>query len=274
VKNKIWLVTVLALVATPVFAQDEARARNGLEGFLGDVYGKDFAPERLQRDKGMDATCPGAIAFTWMGELTACVDSSNGDVKFYSRFKPLLYVFTKDADGKDRSAEDRAAEIEKRARFTLDEDVKRAQDLLAAHYAGGTERVFEVTSKERIDQGALVMDDLVFTEKPREGVLACWPNRIDISMNPENGTLVTYIADDHRAESNDEPRLDKEAARKAALEAYGSRLSAENRAWIEKEAPVELVADTNEKGPCTAWRVGRVFVVDAETGACRPAGRR
>jgi len=263
---------LLLLAAAPALAQDEATARKGLEVFLKDALGPDDKLEKIERDPGMDFVHKGSCAFTRWGVLTACVDSKTGDVKFFSRFKPLCYVLTRDKKGVARAADDRAAEIARRAKFTLEDDVKRARELLERRYPAWKERVFEVSSKERLDRDGLVQDELVFTEKPAKGVVACWPNEVRISVNPETGGIVTWVADDHRVESKEKPRLDEKAARKAALDKVGPKLEPKNRAWIAKDAPVVLVAVDGEKGPRTAWLVGRVIVVDAGTGAVRVLG--
>ncbi|HZU96262.1 MAG TPA: hypothetical protein VFF73_06095, partial [Planctomycetota bacterium] len=70
----------------------------------------------------------------------------------------------------------------------------------------------------------------------------------------------------HRVESKTKPAIEKQAARKAVLDRYGKSISAENRAWLEKEAPIELVAVEGDKGPETAWLVAGRFVVDADKG--------
>jgi hypothetical protein len=268
------LCALLLLSAAPALAQDEATARKGLESFLKDALGADDKLEKIERDAAMDFVRPGTCAFTRWGAFTAAVDSRTGDVQFFSRFKPLLFVSSRDATGKDRTAADRQAEIARRAKLSLDEDQKRARAFLEAHYPAFKERVFEVVQKERRDHDALVQDELVFVERPGKGAVACWPNRIDISMNPETGAIVTYVADDHRVESKEKPRLDKKAARKSVLDREGARLAPENRAWLEKDAPVELVAVDGPKGPRTAWLVAHRFVVDAQTGALRVLGEK
>lgn len=271
------MLVALPLVATPALAQDEATARRGLEKFLKDALGPDDKLEKIERDAAMDFVRPGTCSFTRWGELTAAVDSKTGDVKFYSRFKPLLYVLSRDEKGNERTAADRQAEIARRAKLSLDESAKRARAFLEAHYPAFKERVFELAEKQRLDHDALVQDELAFVEKPGKGAVACWPNRIDISINPETGAIVTYIADDRRVESKAKPRVTKEAARKAVLDRFGGKLKPENRAWLEKEAPVDLVAvegDKADKGGKTAWLVARRFVVDAQTGTCRILGEK
>jgi hypothetical protein len=269
------IAALLAVFAAPALAQEE-KARKGLEVFLKDALGADDKLERIERDPSMDFATPGACAFTRWGEFTATVDSRTGDVRFYSRFKPLLYVRLHDDKGAERTAADRQAEIARRAKLSLDESVKKAKAFLDAHYPAFKERTFEVTEKERLDRDALVQDDLVFTERPAKGAVACWPNRIDVSVNPETGAIVTYVADDHRVESKEKPRVKKEAARKAVLDRFGGKLKPENRAWLEKDAPVDLVAVEGDKPGegKTAWLVARRFVVDARTGACRLLGEK
>ncbi len=271
--KKIWLVAALALLATRAQAQDDTRAREGIASFLKDAVGGENPMEKVGRDPGIDLLNPGCISFTRMGQFTAAVNSGTGEVRFFSRFKPLLYVYSRDAKGTARTAEDRSAEIERRAKFTLEQDTKRAEELLAAHYPGWKERSFALESKEREDRDALVMDDLVYVEHPREGVAACWPNRIYLSVNPETGDVVSWISNDQRIESTASPTIEKDAARAAAVKEFGEKLSAPNRAWLEKDAAIELVAYQGDEGPRTGWLVGRIFIVDAESGACRLAGR-
>ncbi len=268
------VVFLVVLAATQVRAEDESKARAGLERFLKDTLAPGDKLDRILRDRGMESVNKGAMGFTRFGEFTASVDSRTGFVTYYSSFKPLLYVYGKDSAGKARSADDRAAEIARRARFTLEDDVKRAQDFLARHYPDYARRRFELTAKARVDEDALVMDDLVFIERPVDGVVACWPNRIDISLNPENGAVVTWIADARRVESRIKPKLGKDEARRAALAHYAEKLSEKNRDWILKEAPVELVATSGPKGPRTAWIVGHWILVDAETGETSLSGER
>jgi hypothetical protein len=272
--KKIWLVAALALLASPALAQDDAKAREGLESFLRDAVGGENPMEKVGRDAGIELLNPGCVSFTRPGQFTAAVNSATGDVRFFSRFKPLLYVYSRDAKGTARTAEDRSAEIERRAKFTLEEDVKRAEELLAGHYPAWKERNFTVETKGREDRDALVMDDLVFVEQPREGFAACWPNRVFISVNPETGEIVSWISDDYRVESTASPKLEKEAARAAAVKEFGDKLSPANAAWLEKDASIELVAFEGDDGPRTGWLVGHMFLVDAESGACRLAGRR
>jgi hypothetical protein len=260
------LIMLLVLATTPVMAQDEAKARRGLDRFLKDALGPGDKLAKIERDPGMDFMYPRTTAFTRLGEFTANVDSSTGDVRFFSRFKPLLYVYSRDKAGKLRTAEDRAAEIERRAHFTLEDSARHARDFLAAHYPDYKKRHLELTEKKREDKNALVSDDLVFIERPAEGVIACWPNRIDFSLNPETGTVDSYIADTRRIESRVKPKVGMQDARQAALDAFGKSLSAKHREWFLANASVELVAVETPKGPVTAWLVQRDVVVDAQTG--------
>jgi hypothetical protein len=264
VKKFLVTIAVFTLAASLARAGDE-KERAILDRFLKDVLGPADKLERIERDPPMDQMTK-AVTFTRWGEFTASVDSSTGEVVFFSRFKPLLFVTVNDAKGAPRAAADRKAEITRRALYTLDEDAKRAKTFLEEHYPGFKGRKFELTAKERIDRDALVMDELFYVERPAEGIAACWPNRIQLAINPETGSVVTYIGRDHRVESKTKPVIEKQAARKAVLDKYARSISAENRAWLEKEAPIELVAVDGDKGPETAWLVAGRFVVDAEKG--------
>src|SRR5262249_52635716 len=134
-------------------------------------------------------------------------------------------------------------------------------------------RVFELTSKERYDHDGLVQDELVFTERPRKGVVACWPNEIHVSMDPEHGSVNAYSARDDRVESSDAPKVTRDEARAAVVARIGSRVKPEVRAFLAERAPVELVAVRGGGGaPRTTWLVAGVFGVDALTRAIGVAG--
>jgi hypothetical protein len=251
------------------------RAREALGAFLTEGAHAPFegahpvaALEGIGRDEALGALQgTGPLTFVKLGELIASVDSSTGQVTYFSRMKPLMWVETNASDGTKRAVAERAAEIARRARFTLDEDVARARSFLEARYPGGKTRVFEVEKKERQDHDSLVEDELVFVERPRKGVAACWPNRVEISVDPERGAITTWVAGDVRVESSEAPKISAEVARRAVIAAIGGKVKPESRAWLEKGARVVLVAVLGTDGkPRTTWLVAGSFGVDATTG--------
>jgi hypothetical protein len=200
----------------------------------------------------------GEITFARRGEFTAVLDSA-GDVALFSRAKPLLFV------GGDGPA--REAELRKRVHFSLEDDAARARRFLEQHYPDFRGRRFELTSKERVDRDSLVEDELVFIERPRSGVAACWPNRIDVSLDPEDGTVSTYRATNDRIESDAAPTLDSATARSALVRVLGDRVRGDNRDYLARQARIELVAFRDrEQRPVTAWLVAGIFIVDATSG--------
>jgi hypothetical protein len=246
-----------AALAVTARAQDADPARATVVRFLtegslapcpdGDVAGVGTAEPLAQGER----------SFARPGELLVSVGAT-GEVTFFSRSRPLMYV-------EGRGAR-RAQEVLRRARFTLEQEVARARRFLADHHPEFGERRFELGSAERCDHDSLVEDELVFVERARPGVAACWPNRIDVSMNPEAGCVTTYVATHDRLESATPPALDAEAARRALVAVLGDRVRADNRAFLA-HARAELVAAPGRDGrPCTAWLVAGIFVVDASSG--------
>jgi hypothetical protein len=247
--------------ADPASAR-ESLARRTLARFLAAGA---FAPYASSgRDGALDGVTSvrpvvtGELAFARPGEFVASVRSSS-EVTFFSRSRPLLWV--------DARRADRASEIRRRAVFSLDDDAQRAGRFLEDHYPDFRERRFELVSKERVDHDSLVEDELVFVERPRAGVAACWPNRIDVSLDPEDGSVSTFLANDDRIESSSPPALDAKAARRALLVALGDRVRRENRDFLAAKARIELIAARDRSGePRTAWLVAGIFVVDAASG--------
>ena len=200
----------------------------------------------------------GELAFARPGEFVASV-GSRGDVTFFSRSRPLLYV--------EGAGKARAAELARRARHSLDDDAALARRFVEDHYPDFRERRFELASRERADRDSLVEDEFAFVERPRAGVVACWPNRVDVSVNPEDGSVTTYMARNDRIESTVEPALDAAAARRALVAALGDRVKAENRDFLAERARAELIAARDRGGRSrTAWLVAGIFIVDAASG--------
>ncbi len=257
------LVLVVTLVAlAPRGRAQESAARESLARFLTEGALAPFPDRSRERAvAGIESARPiaaGALTFARPGEWVASVESA-GTVTFFSRQRPLLYVEGKPAE--------RAAAIARRVHFSVEEDARRARRFLEAHYPDFRERSFELVSHERCDRDSLVEDETVFVERPRPGIAACWPNRIHVSLDPEDGSVSTYIATNERIESSTAPALDVPAARAALLGALGAGLTKENHDFLAARAPTELVAVRDPAGRSrTAWLLAGIFIVDASSG--------
>lgn len=261
--KKLIVFAALALLASPALADDEGKARETLERFLHDPLVDEKKTDGIVHD---DTYGMGGAGFTFVrrGTFIARVDTATDTVTQLSRFEPVLWIAPTDERGNARSPEERRAEADRRAHFTLDEDEKRARAFVAAHGRDFEERVFRLEQKERSDNGSYFDDRFTFVEHPRTGVRACWPNRIVVRLDPETGTVTLFDARDHRVESNEEPVLTKREARAIVSKAFPDDVVV--KTWATRKPVFSLVGIERAGGTGSAWAVDD-FAVDAKTGA-------
>jgi hypothetical protein len=184
-------------------SEKEARARalafltRGPRPLRPQLGATGLAQARVQVDRELSrpaerGTCS-EVLMPPEGPLAYCVRvNPRGEVVAYTADDRHMVVATRDAGGERRPAAERQAEIRKRVRFDARALRQRAKELLARvipHYA---ERRFRVRYAELDRESRIVEWRLGLEERAPKGVLAVYPNRISLALNPESGEVVRF----------------------------------------------------------------------------------
>lgn len=149
--------------------------------------------------------------------LVVRVDRLEGRVLYFSQPERDCVVPRLNEDRTPRPQAEIDEEV--RARTLLDGRALRERaEAFVAHLipevALGRRR-FEVVD-QRSDRDGLLVEAFVLLEAPAEGVLACYPNLVQLDLSPETGEVVSARRSDLRGEVREPPRVDAEAALRIA----------------------------------------------------------
>jgi hypothetical protein len=166
-------------------------------------------------------------------------------------------------DATPRPADEVHAEIEARCRLSAAELERRARRFLARADPGARPRRLERVRLHRYRENPVAVS-LTFVERPRQGVLACYPNVLGVTLNPETGQVTEYSGSWVDAEATQLPAVTRADARRVARRGRpGESLGDPELSFLFRDGALRLV-----------WALpsdGGLLVVDAHTGALLPA---
>mgnify|MGYP001180488599 CR=1 FL=1 len=180
----------------------------------------------------------------------------------YTDFEQGFVVARWNADGSPRSEEEVQEEIARRSRYDAQQLEERALRFLRHAYRDFGKRRFRRYRSE-VWRSNPIVHQLAWEEEPAEGVLAVYPNRILVGMNPETGQVVTYLATDVEDALRRAPPIAADRAGDLALGQHpGATLETQRLMLILKGGqarPVWLVQLGGERP--------LIVLVDAQSGA-------
>lgn len=186
----------------------------------------------------------------------------SGRVVSYTAFDQGFMVARQAPDGSPRPRGEIEEEIAARTRFQPAELEQRALRFLRHAYRDWDARRFRIYRSEAWSTNPIV-HQLAWEEEPGDGVLAVYPNRVLVGLNPETGEVVSYLA------------TDVEDTVRAPPPISGARAEELARAE-EPGAPVEerrLLLLLKQGKARAVWLVElggerpRAVIVDAQSGA-------
>lgn len=185
----------------------------------------------------------------------------SGQVVSFTDFEQGFVVARWNPDGSTRSEEEVRAEIERRSRFGPEQLEERALRFLRHAYRDFSRRRFRRYRSEVWRQNPIV-HQLAWEEEPAEGVLAVYPNRILVGMNPETGQVVTYLATDVPDALRERPPVPAERAGELALR--------ENQGASVDSQRLMLILKRGQARPVWVVQLGgerpTLVLVDAQSG--------
>lgn len=128
------------------------------------------------------------------GKLTVGV-SRAGRVVSYNAFDQGFRIDAWNPDGTPRSQEEMDEERADRTNFTPEQLEERALRFLRHAYRDFDERRF-VRYRSHARRWSPILHSFGWQEQAPDGVLAVYPNLIQVDMNPETGEVVMYLATD------------------------------------------------------------------------------
>lgn len=195
------------------------------------------------------------------GQLTVGV-SRAGRVLSYNAFDQAFRIERWNPDYSARDPEEIAEELAQRTKFTPEQLEERALRFLRHAVRDFTKRRFvRYRSQARTDNP--ILHSFAWQEEAPDGVLAVYPNRVSVDMNPETGEVAMFLATDVEEVVKDPPPITGPRAEELAQAKHAG-------APVVAERFLSLILKQGQARPVWAIQLGgerpAVVLVDANTG--------